>query len=280
MRNAIKRGIKPRASDYTIAATSKAVFYRMHEGSGTTLADALGNGPALTMAGTTGYLANRGWWTPNGTDNYAQADANATLNALMRQDQAYGQLIIACDHWWDGSQTGDELVFVAGNQNNTVGLFGVGINSAGQVVIWHRGLGGSADQYNNFTGFNLAALANQRNQITVEIVYRDGSSYDANLYVNGSARSTISAANLLAGGASAPYGSVQVLSGSTQAYTLGARPTSASTRDKLANSTASNCRYGRLLLHKAPTRDATLAPAVAAEMWLNQGELPLALRGK
>lgn len=68
-----------------VASENPAIWYPMHEGAGTTLAEALGLGPSMTLAGTTpaNGWANAGAYTPNGTDNYASCAANAHLDSVM-----------------------------------------------------------------------------------------------------------------------------------------------------------------------------------------------------
>ena len=68
-----------------VADENPAIWYPMHDGTGTTLAEALGLGPSMTLAGTTpaNGWSNAGAYTPNGTDNVATCAANAHVDSVM-----------------------------------------------------------------------------------------------------------------------------------------------------------------------------------------------------
>lgn len=280
MRNVQKIGVKPRNGHIDIPADAHTVFYRMHEQSGAAFADMLGNGGDLTLAasGTGTPLANAGYVTPDGTNHYLQRDADAYLNALLRLDQEYGQILTAFDFYWDGAATGTECFFFAGVSNPACGGWGLALNSAGQVVWVSRGIGASNHATNPFTGYALTSLSSQRISVLVETIYKTASTVDANLYVNGTARVALTGINLLHNNGTAPYGSLQIIPTDVQAYSIGCRPTALATRDWLLNSAASNGRIGRFLADRR-ARDATLAQKVATELYLYQGEVPRVLVG-
>lgn len=256
---------------------SPAVFYKLHEQSGTAFADTLGNGPNLTLFGTGTPLANVGWVT-GGTDNYLQSGSNAFLRSIFRLDQAYGQIFQAFDFYYDGDATGLEALTFVGKSDNTTGGWGVEINASEQVILTTRGIGASNHIDSVFNGFNLAPLASTRVQLTVELIYLTATTASANLYANGASVSSIASIDLMANSATAVFGSVEVLL-DTQAYTLGAQPSGTGARARLLNSAASNGRLARWWASRHATYDSTLGLALAQDLYKYQGELPTCMDG-
>lgn len=275
----IAPALTPRSS--MVTPISPAVFYRLHEGTGSACTDALGNGPSMTLAGSgvgTPW-ANAGWLTPNGTDHYVQAGSNPFLRSIFRLDQSYGHIIQAFDFYYDGDATGLEALSFIGKSDNTTGGWGVEINASEQVVITMRGIGASNHVDNVFSGFSLASLASTRVQLAVELIRLTATTASANLYANGAAVSSIASIDLMANGATAVFGSVEVLL-DTQAYTLMAQPNGTNARARLMNAAASNGRLARWWASRHATYDSTLGLALAQDLHKYQGELPICMDGK
>lgn len=273
----IAPALKPRS---TMAnPVSPCVFYRMHERSGTVLVDSLGYGPDITLAGTGAPWANVPWVTTNGTDDYGQVAASAMggLTDLLRLDATYGHIIAALDFYYDGDATANEQITFAGVSDNLVGGWGLGLNSSEQVQITHRALGATNHTDSNFTGYSLAALANTRVSIVVELIRKTATTFDGVLFVNGVARSTLADVNMLANSGTAVYAGPA--GSSVQGFSLACRPSGTATRDRYMNSGASNGRVARLLMFRGATRDTALALKVAQEMYAYQGEFPVCLDG-
>lgn len=271
--------VKPRSSIPT--PVSPAVFYKLHENTGGTCSDALGNGPDLTLfgSGTGTPWANLPWITPDGINHYLQSDSNAYLRSIFRLDQAYGHIFQAFDFYYDGDATGIEALSFIGKSDNIVGGWGVEINSSEQVIITTRGIGASNHLDSVFNGFNLAPLASTRVQLTVELIYLTATTASANLYANGASVSSIASIDLMANSATAVFGSVEKTL-DAQAYTLMAQPNGTNTRARLMNSAASNGRLARWWASRHATYDSTLGLSLAQDLYKYQGELPVCMDGK
>lgn len=274
-----KIALRPRNSQFSIS--SPAVFYKLHEGAGSTATDALGKGGAFTLAGSgTGTpWANVGFVTPDGTNHYLQRGSDAHLRSIFRLDQAFGHIFQALDFYWDGGQTGLEALTFIGKSDNIVGGWGVEVNASSQVVLTVRGVGGSNHADNAFNGFTLASLASQRVQLTVETVYKTATTVDAYLYANGASVSSISNVSLVPNSATAPFGSIE-LNLDTQGYTLLAQPNGTNARARLGNSAASNCRISRFWASRHETYDSSLGLKLAKDLYLYPGELPICMTGR
>jgi len=126
--------------------TSKAVYYKMNEGAGTSLADSLGNGPALTVNGTaTEIWANANWLSCHSAGTFMQSAGNAYLNSLFSMVGFGGSLLIGFDYWYGAVNTSTETL---------VSLFRPANGGAGGGIRLTRG-GGSGNlgiYYTNSAG--------------------------------------------------------------------------------------------------------------------------------
>lgn len=280
MRNVTKSGVQPRENDFSMV--SPAVFYRVQEGSGATISDALGNGSSMTLAAyATGTpWANTGWLTPNGTDHYAQCAADSHLNNIMRLDQPFGAIYQGLDFYFDGSLSGnlETLVFAGKSAPAVVGGWGIELNTSNAVVITIRGLNASNHYDNAFSGAALTALASTRISMVVEVIYKTASTVDANLYLNGAAASSMTDVSLLPNGSTEPYGEVEIY-GDTQGYTIGAQPNGTNTRARLLAGYGSNARIARWWASKHDTYDSSLGLKLAKDLYKYQGEFPRCMYG-
>jgi len=275
--NLVRRTFAPRADNWSCSVPS--CFYRLHEGTGSACADALGNGGDLTLAasGTATPWANRPWITFDGTNHYVQKGSDSYLRTIFRLDQAYQQIFQGIDFYWDGGATGPEALIFIGTSDNLVGGWGVTINSSSQVVLTTRGVGASNHTDSPFTGYSMAASSNVRISLLVELRYASATTADAVLYANGASVSSLTGVNLVANSATAVFGSVET-SGS-QAYTLGAQPSGTSSRARLLNSAASNGRLSRWWASRHTTLDTALGLALAKDLYRYPGELPRCMNG-
>lgn len=102
---------------------SKALYYRMHEGAGSALADGLSNGPGITVAGTTtGAWANANRFTFDAAGNTLRtANGNAFVEALFNLATLEGGSLI----------TAFDLYYGAIPTTATENMFGVGLPGSG-----------------------------------------------------------------------------------------------------------------------------------------------------
>lgn len=280
MRNRSIKSIALQAQDAHASPVSPCVFYKLHESSGSTFSDTLGNGPDFSYTGTGSIRANTTWLTPNGTDDMLQVsrDNMGILNDIFRMDTEYGQLIMAFDLWTDGSSTGFETIFQSGVAGSTVGHIGVGLSSAGSALsVSTRGVGASTNKDDSF-GFTFAGLSltNKRLQCVVELVRATATTMDAHCYIDGEVRATLTGIDWLSNSATRPYAGAQGVPVFGATF-FGLQTTSTVTRR--LSSLGSNSRVSRFLAHRSATRDTMLALKVAQQMYAAQGDFPRALRG-
>ena len=127
-----------------------AVYYPFDEGAGTTVSDALGNGPAGTVAGTTtGIWANAGCLTINNAqgasgDNYIKL-ASAYLDAMCDLSTMADQSLVMM-FWFNQPvpTTGVPFLLTYGQllkATNPDGAWGIGADN--QWIFYNENIGGS-----------------------------------------------------------------------------------------------------------------------------------------
>lgn len=118
---------------------TNAIHYQLNEGSGTTVSDALGNGPAGTVAGTTtGIWANAGCLTINnaagaGGDNHIKLQ-NSYIDALCDLSTLNNQSLVMM-FWFNQPQavTGAPFLMTYGQiikASNPYGAWGIAADNA------------------------------------------------------------------------------------------------------------------------------------------------------
>lgn len=135
-----------------VADDNPAVWYPMHEGTGTTLSEALGLGPSMTLAGTTpaNGWSTAGCYTPNGSDNYASCASNSHINSVMGLANIASSGMILCGFELQFPSASGTLQYINfwGRDSASAGFGGWGIYIASNdsVNILVRGVqAGSSD---------------------------------------------------------------------------------------------------------------------------------------
>lgn len=136
----------------------KTVWYRMRHGSGAALVDAMGNGPDLTVNGTTAAIwSNAKTFTASG-NNYTQSIGNAYLQSLFAMESLYasgGILFFAADIYpASASPTNTQTIFQMG------GGTGSQINGHPQAMAFTQHLGTGKGRIRlNDQGVTISAIA-------------------------------------------------------------------------------------------------------------------------
>jgi len=154
--NAITRSSLTPARGVDVSARNPAIWYPMHEGAGTTLAEAFGDGPTLTVGGTSPAAtiwANAGCLSPNGTDHVATAaqQAYADTVANLASLTSGGMLLVGFEIQYPGANPALNYLLGHGRDASTAGYGGwwIGINSVGQPAIAVRGNGAASSVSGN-----------------------------------------------------------------------------------------------------------------------------------
>lgn len=267
--------LKPRSS--LIATVSPCVWYSMHEQTGAVVADKLGRGAAMALAGSgTGTpWANTGWLTPDGTNHYVSLATDAYLKALLRLDDSWQQMIFAIAFQHDGACTNSEALFSAGSLSVIgVGGYNLNINSAMQLGLEMRGVNSSASVTTTYDAAAITAFSNVRIGIVLEFLNNGDGTIDTNLYYNGALKRTKTSISLVPNAATAPFGATE-----GAGYVLGARGTAPATYDWHINRAGSNGRIYDFMAMKRASKDLTLALKVAQDFHNYPLEFPFALVG-
>lgn len=149
-------------------------WYRLCEGSGATLTDLSGNGPALTVAGTTTniWTANAGWLTPAG-DNYARA-VNAYWARFFDTSAISGkQVLINFQCYFDGTLTANETFLSYGAFTSGAGGHAFGINNSAQLQYQYNPIGaGTSTQVFPSSNMNTDVDAGPNKLLTLTFDFR------------------------------------------------------------------------------------------------------------
>lgn len=267
-----KVSVQPRDS---LALASPGVFYKLHERSGTTFEDALGYGPDLTRIGSGAtFYDNAGWLTPDGTTDYEQVTSASVglLDDLLNLSTTFGSICVGFDVFIVAAPSNNEELFFVGHSDTTVGGWGVGINEVGQFELTHHAKGAATRTESNFGGWVYTSNLSQRISVFIDVVYETASTATAYLYINGVYQVSKAIDWLVVSGSTAPYSGATT--GSVQAFTLFAMPTSTSTRLRHLNSLGSGARMARLFMARFSNYDAARSLKTAQNLYAYQGEFP------
>lgn len=259
---------------------SPAVFYKLHEASGTVIEDALGYGPDLAVFGTGTVFGTQGWATPNGTDHYATvSSANfGNLANLLKLSDTFGQILVGFDITvTDATPAAIEYLFYAGHNDSATGGWGLYVSTTGQIAMGYRGTLATAKTDDAFSNFVLSDIGTST-RITILVDFKKVSSgmLDANVYANGIFKTANPNIDLTLNGGT-PYSGP--ISASNQAFTMLARADSSTTRSAYANIGVSGMQFGRLFIAKFSDWSSTRALETAQELYAYQGEFPRNLNG-
>lgn len=155
----LRPGVVPSGS-IAVDSANPAVWYPCHEGSGTSLADALGTGPALTLVGTTpaNGWANAGGYTPNGTDNVATCAANSVLDNIysLANIASAGMILVGFEVMLANASATQQYIHFWGRDSSTAGYggWGMSISTTEAVNVLVRG-NGSGSAVNTALGVQI-----------------------------------------------------------------------------------------------------------------------------
>lgn len=173
---------------------SPAFYYALHNDAagGTAVVDRFGNARDLSLSGTLGtsWSKNRGFWTPNGTDqqaimssgageDYAAQDVMA--NALLTPGA--GLLIGWLIRWDSAKTTTNETVVCLGRSHSTSAAVLIGHNSSGSVLLQYRGLSASGSTSPTF-GSAGSFVADTEYAVLVHMTAK-ANGFDATAYLDG-----------------------------------------------------------------------------------------------
>lgn len=139
--------------------------------SATSLGEAVGKGPPITVAGTTtGALGTAGWFTHDATGNTLQLKAIPYIDGLIDMT-TNGAIIIGCDLYLTGwPSTGTEYLWALHRsaESTTGGLaLTISNGSLGRFSLQYKSNGGSQ---NEVTGFAPSTYLSTRNSLLVEAI--------------------------------------------------------------------------------------------------------------
>lgn len=279
MRNNPGLAAVPRSAAWAKIASKfagRAVAYQCHEGTGTTIADALGQGPTITIQGTlTNLWNNQGFLTPNGTDVIStETGPDTVIDSICDMTLLDGeQLLVAFDLSVTGNPASAEGILCWG-ENSTSSGWALGINGAGQVGLAIRGTGGGGSWDNDdISSFQVGSLSGRASYVC-DIHGNRNATVDFDLYANGAAvGNSVTGKDLTGGGTAPPTG------GDDRGLVLMCRNTATST-DRLLASATSGALLGRVLMLRRswdPTNDSGLALALAQDLYRYPGEAPMCL---
>lgn len=259
-------------------------WYKLYEKTGTTVADAAGFLPTITLGGTlTNIWDNVGYLTlhSSGNDSYSTAN-NANNYAMFNMaNWVDKQMIFSWDLYFDGGITTTETLFGFGANTTSAAAGGgwwIQINTSNQIVFNYRGDQASAVVASNMTGFNAgtdpAAGSNKRLTMTADCRIHDSSLLDIDLYCNGVSVTGLTDIDLLLNSAQHLPGYIQ-----NQPFVLFGRKnsTASNTSDQKLGAGASNARIANIFGILRDTIDETLPLRMNTEFYYHPGDYPLCL---
>jgi hypothetical protein len=270
--NAITRSSLTPARGVAVSASNPAIWYPMHEGTGTTLADALGSGPTLTVGGTSPAAtiwANAGCLTPNGTDHaataaqQAHADTVCNLNSLV----SGGMLILGMEIQYAGANSASNYIFGHGRDAATAGYGGwwFGVNGSDQPQFLFRG-NGAASNVSGAMGLNVGDTHSGMVRMLLALWIENRVSLRAELRT-GTTGDTVGTAQYDLTGQTIPSAALDGL-------TVGGKRISGATLNSY-----SAARLDNLFVQKRAAYSSTIAAAAWADMAAAPREFPRSLRG-
>lgn len=265
------RGIPP-------ATANKSLWYPLHEGTGTSLADALGSGPTLTLGGTTptSGWAEIGSYTANGTDNIATSASNAHVNSVLGLSQLSSGGILLCGYELqvpNASSIANQFVFWFGRDSATAGFGGWGLtyNSSDQPAFYMRGVEAASV---NSVGLGVAIGDTHTAFIKVVVALWVESGY-----LRMECRQSGSASPGTVGTQQVDLTGLTLPATASDGMMLLARRTSAASYANFMGGGSSGAKLGNVWAQYRPSYDSTIAAAAYADMVAASREFPRSLRG-
>ena len=276
--NAITRSSLTPARGVAVAASNKSFWYPLHEGTGTSLADALGSGPTMTLGGTT--PAN-GWTYPgeyaaNGTDNIATSPSSAHIDSVLSLAQLVSGGMLLCGYELivpNASSATNQFIFWFGRDSATAGYGGWGLtyNSSDQLAFYMRGVEAAA-VISTATGVGIGDAHTVAIKVLITIWHESG-------YLRFESRQTGTFAPGVIGTKQVDLTGLTLPSSASDGLILLARRTSAASFANFMGSGSSGARVGNVFAQYRPTYSSTISAAAFADMQAASREFPRSLRG-
>lgn len=246
------------------------VWYPCHEGTGTTLEDIFGNGPDLTVSGTTADIwDNAGAISPNATDVKA-IGANAYINTmcnLATLQSAGGVIRVGFNITVPAAAAAARGIIQWGRSSAAIGGWGIEINGSDQPIFALRNDAAGSVESSAF-GRSISDTYSTIKNVLMEIFFQDANTINGYIYVTGTTVASMTTPIDVTGD-TLPVAS-------TDGFTFMARRTAAATWDRFAG--VGTEQINNLFIQRRTTYDPTLGAAAFADMEANHREFPASLR--
>lgn len=276
--NAITRASLTPSRGVAVATANKSFWYPLHEGTGTSLADALGSGPTMTLGGTTpaNGWTNPGEYAPNGTDNIATSASSAHMNSVLGLAQLASGGMLLCGYELivpNASSAGNQFIFWYGRDSATAGFGGWGLtyNSSDQVAFYMRGVEAGA-----VNSIGLGVVIGDTHSVPVKVLvtiwYESG-------YLRFEVRQSGTSSPGTIGTQQIDVSGLTLPASASDGTTLMARRTGAATYANFMGASASGARLNNVFAQYRPTYSSTISALAYADMVASSREFPRSLRG-
>lgn len=276
--NAITRSSLTPSRGVAVATANKSFWYPLHEGTGTSLADALGSGPTMTLGGTTpaNGWTNPGEYAPNGTDNIATSASSAHMNSVLGLAQLASGGMLLCGYELivpNASSAANQFIFWYGRDSATAGFGGWGLtyNSSDQVAFYMRGVEAGA-----VNSIGLGVAIGDSHTVAVKVLvtiwYESG-------YLRFEVRQSGTSSPGTIGTQQLDVSALTLPSTATDGTTLLARRTGASSYANFMGASTSGARVNNVWAQYRPTYSSTISALAYTDMVAASREFPRSLRG-
>ena len=273
----LRPGITP-PSSIAVADENPAIWYPYHEGTGTTLSDALGAGPDMTLAGTTpgNGWTNAGLYTPNGTDNVATCAANSHVDSVMSLANiaAGGMLVIGCEVQLASASATQQYIHFWGRDSSTAGYggWGMSVSTADAFNVLVRG-NGAGSSNNTALGVQIGDTHTEPVKVLV-VAWFEGNYLRLEMRQSGTAAPGSIGTNQL------DLTGLSLQTAASDGLTLMARRTSSGTPSTMPlGGGSSGARINNWFVQRRAQYSSLIADDAYAAMVAAPREFPLPLRG-
>lgn len=255
-----------------VAVAHPTVWYTLHEGTGTTLADAMGYGPNISVSGTTtGIWTNPGHFTGDGATVYASSGSSTPIDNIFKLSDLDGKHIICgFEILRANSAASTEYAFMWGRDAVTAGYgaWAINFNGTDQPGFLFRGNGASSSTVPTF-GLSIGDTHTASVQMMVEIFINNGY-LEAILYQSTSETAGTVQINL---------STYTLPSAAPDGLTLFGRRTSGATVQQWLGSGSSGSRMNCFFAQKRSAYDPTIGVLAWNAFKAARREFPSPLRG-
>jgi hypothetical protein len=255
-----------------VAVANPSIWYPMHEGTGITLSDALGNGPNMTVAGTSpaaSIWANAGGMSPNGTDHVATSAQQAHVDNVcnLASLASGGMILLGIELQFAGANSTTTYQFSHGRDASTAGYGGwcFGVNGSDQPSLLVRG-DSAGSNVTGAMGVNIGDTRTAPVQMLLALWIESSVYLRAELYTSVTIGSAGTAQYDLTG--------LTIPTAALDGLTVGAKRISGASFNSYTVG-----RMNNLFVQKRGGYSATIAEAAFNDMLAAPREFPRALRG-